>query len=89
MTGAELKRWRENNGWKQADLMIELEVASRQTISTWESTQEVPRMVELAIVALDQVEACRNRSGYEKQFTPEGIANLRASRLRGYRALEG
>jgi transcriptional regulator with XRE-family HTH domain len=75
MTGAELRAWREKNGWTQADLMIELEVASRQTISTWEKADRIPRLVELATIALDQVEASRKRSGFERQFTPESIAN--------------
>jgi transcriptional regulator with XRE-family HTH domain len=77
MTGADLKRWRERVGWTQADLMVELEVKSRQTIGTWESAEKIPRLIELAIVALDQIEATRKRSGFEKQFTPETIAALR------------
>jgi transcriptional regulator with XRE-family HTH domain len=77
MTGADLKRWRERIGWTQADLMVELEIGSRQTIGTWESAENIPRLVELAIVALDQIEATRKRSGFEKQFTPETIAALR------------
>jgi transcriptional regulator with XRE-family HTH domain len=75
VTGAELKAWRSSIGWTQADLMIELEVGSRQTISTWESAEKIPRLVALAITALDQVEASRKRSGFERQFTPESIAN--------------
>jgi DNA-binding XRE family transcriptional regulator len=80
MTGAELREWRRNIGWTQADLMKELDVASRQTIITWEGATEVPRMVELAITALDQVEPCRRRSGFEKQFTLESIANRHVAR---------
>jgi transcriptional regulator with XRE-family HTH domain len=75
MTGADLKSWREHLGWTQSDLMVELEVGSRQTISTWESGEHIPRLVELAIIALDQVEACRKRSGFNKKFTQETIAN--------------
>ena len=75
MTGAELKAWRVRIGWTQADLMIELEVGSRQTISTWENADRIPRLVELAVIAIDQVEASRKRSGFERQFTPESIAN--------------
>jgi transcriptional regulator with XRE-family HTH domain len=75
VTGAELKAWRTRIGWTQAGLMIELEVASRQTISTWESAEKIPRLVELAVIALDQVEASRKRSGFERQFTPESIAS--------------
>jgi transcriptional regulator with XRE-family HTH domain len=77
MSGKELRSWRQFRGWKQADLMSELEVSSRQTISTWESMPEVPRIVELAVIALDQVEACRKLSGFEKQWTPEIIGKRR------------
>jgi transcriptional regulator with XRE-family HTH domain len=80
MTGADLKAWRDQIGWTQGDLMTELEVKSRQTVSTWESAVKIPRVVELAIVALDQIEACRKRSGFEKQLTEEGIANRHFAR---------
>ncbi|HMA73302.1 MAG TPA: helix-turn-helix transcriptional regulator [Xanthobacteraceae bacterium] len=75
MTGRELRAWREKIGWTQVDLMVELEVKSRQTMSTWERAEKIPRVVELAITALDQIEASRKRSGFERQFTPESIAN--------------
>lgn len=75
MTGEELKRWRKHIGWTQADLMEELEVSSRQTLSSWENSKEVPRLVELAITALDRIEACRKRSGFEGQMTLEQIAS--------------
>jgi hypothetical protein len=55
--------------------MIELEIKSRQTLSTWEGAEEVPRVVELAIIALDQVAPARKRSGFERQFTPQSIAS--------------
>jgi transcriptional regulator with XRE-family HTH domain len=74
MTGAELRSWREKLGWNQTDLMHELEVRARQTISAWEASEEVPRMVELAIIALDQIEPCRKRGGFESQLTREGIS---------------
>jgi transcriptional regulator with XRE-family HTH domain len=75
MLGSELKRWREARGWQQSDLMKELEVSSRQTITNWESSEQLPRLVELAVIALDQVEACNRRAGFKKQFTPDRIAN--------------
>jgi len=64
--------------------MTELEVASRQTINTWESAEELPRMVELAVTALDQVPAVRKRSGFEKQFTAASIANAPFGRVKKY-----
>jgi transcriptional regulator with XRE-family HTH domain len=75
MRGVELKEWRLTKGWRQSELMDELGVSSRQTIATWESSETVPRLVELAVIALDQVEACRHRAGYEKTFTREQVAN--------------
>ena len=75
MRGIDLKRWREGRGWKQIDLMTELDVKSRQTIVTWENSQEIPRLVELAIIALDQVADCNRQSGYERQFTRDKLVN--------------
>jgi len=77
MKGADLKLWRKSNGWSQADLMEELEVSSRQTISTWENSECIPRTIELAIIAIDQIEACRKRTGFQNQYTQESIANRR------------
>lgn len=86
MTGTELRIWREGLGWNQTDLMHELEVRSRQTISAWEASDAIPRIVELAIIALDQVEACRKRSGFESQLTPECISvKQRASTTRYFK----
>jgi transcriptional regulator with XRE-family HTH domain len=76
MHGSDLKFWRTARGWKQVDLMRELGVSSRQTISTWESSESVPRLVELAIIALDQVEACNHQAGFKKQYAPGDIANF-------------
>jgi transcriptional regulator with XRE-family HTH domain len=75
MRGIDLKNWREGRHWKQTDLMAELDIKSRQTVITWEASERVPRLVELAIIALDQVEGCSARTGYEKQFTREKIVN--------------
>lgn len=74
MRGAELKEWRKKVGLTQADLMEELEVNSRQTISTWENAEQIPRIVELAVTALDKVEPTRKRGGFESQFSVESIA---------------
>jgi transcriptional regulator with XRE-family HTH domain len=74
MTGAELRSWREAIGWNQTDLMQELEVRSRQTISAWEGSETIPRTIELAIIALDQIEACRKRGGFESRLTPESVS---------------
>lgn len=75
MSGADLKAWRRAIGWTQSDLMEELGITSRQTVAGWERAARLPRLVELAVIALDQNEACRNRSGFEKQFSAVSIAN--------------
>ncbi len=82
MRGNELREWRQRLGWTQSDLMEELEISSRQTLSSWENAEEIPRLVELAIIALDQVEACRKRGGFESQWTPAIIAHRRGEKRR-------
>jgi transcriptional regulator with XRE-family HTH domain len=67
MTGCELRAWREKIGWTQTDLMLELGIKSRQTMSTWERAEKIPRVVELAIKALEHIEPSRKRSGYERR----------------------
>lgn len=64
MRGAELAKLRKEMGFTQSDLMEELGVASRQTISSWEKPgRDVPRLVELAVIALRDVPKCRIRYG--------------------------
>jgi transcriptional regulator with XRE-family HTH domain len=74
MTGAQLKAWRKGRGWTQSDLMNELQVTARQTVVRWEQADKIPRMVELSVIALDQVEGC-NRRTYPKQLSSVDIAN--------------
>jgi len=63
MKGSELVQWRQRNGYSQVDLMNELE-KSRQTVSTWERPDtEVPRVVELALIALERHPDCRMSAG--------------------------
>lgn len=53
MTGDELKGWRKRNNFTQQKLGLELGVA-RQTVLTWEqSSQSLPRMLVLALRALE------------------------------------
>lgn len=73
MSGADLKTWRQTVGWTQSQLMDELDISSRQTIVNWEKSDWVPRIVELAVIAVDQVEACRATGGIEKTFDVEEI----------------
>jgi len=86
MTGNELRAWRKGRGWTQADLMKELEITARQTVVRWEQSERIPRMVELSIIALDQVESC-NRRGYAKQFSSAKLANRWFDGLRQAQAI--
>jgi len=63
MTGADLTAWRKANGYSQERLMSELEVKSRQTISSWEHSARIPRTVELALMALQHIPVYRNIGG--------------------------
>jgi DNA-binding XRE family transcriptional regulator len=61
MLGTELPEWRKRNGFTQDTLRIALGVKSRQTIITWEkSTEPLPRLVELALLALENFPEQRN-----------------------------
>ncbi len=64
MQGLDLVQWRRRNGYSQEELIMELGVKSRQTISTWENSErEIPRMVELAVRALELDANCRRLGG--------------------------
>jgi transcriptional regulator with XRE-family HTH domain len=63
MTGGELLAWRRRNDFTQRDLMAELAIGSRQTVSSWENASEVPRIVELAVKALELDPGLRQRAG--------------------------
>jgi DNA-binding XRE family transcriptional regulator len=55
MLGTELTEWRSRNRFTQDTLRMALGVKSRQTIITWEkSTEPLPRLVELALLALER-----------------------------------
>ena len=60
MDGTQLRNWRIAHGYRQSELMIELGIKSRQTLSAWENDAgEIPRLVELAIQAVEHVPECR------------------------------
>ncbi len=64
MRGCDLREWRKRNGFTQDELRQELEIGSRQTVSSWERPEnEVPRLVELALRALELDPTCRQRAG--------------------------
>ena len=86
MKGIDLKKWRDRNNFTQDFLMNELGIKSRQTIISWEHSEYIPRIVELAIIALDQIEACRRQSGYKTQFAAKNIAGILLDKLKGYQS---
>ena len=65
MQETNLREWRIRHGYSQEALMAELGVRSRQTISTWENADrnELPRMLELSLIALEKVPECRMVAG--------------------------
>jgi transcriptional regulator with XRE-family HTH domain len=64
MLGVDLKVWRKRHGYSQDTLMQELGIKSRQTISTWEnSDNQLPRMLELALKALESIPGSREIHG--------------------------
>ena len=63
MKGSEWATWRNRLGYSQQKIMRELGINSRQTISTWENSEEVPRLAVLALHALEQYPTCQNIIG--------------------------
>ena len=64
MIGTDLQAWRKRNGYTQNSLCLELGVKSRQTIISWEkSTERLSRLVELALMALEQIPEARTVDG--------------------------
>ncbi|MCY1212756.1 hypothetical protein D9M68_151820 [compost metagenome] len=63
MQGSDLKDWRKNHGFTQADLACELEV-SRQTVVGWEAAGCLPKILVLALRELE-----RNRSVAGKRMS--------------------
>jgi DNA-binding XRE family transcriptional regulator len=63
MKGSEWAERRKSLGYNVQMLMLELEVGSRQTINNWEKADKVPRVLELAIYALEHYPECRQVGG--------------------------
>jgi transcriptional regulator with XRE-family HTH domain len=65
MLGTELPEWRKRNRFTQDTLRIALGVKSRQTIITWEKSQEpLSKLVRLALLALERIPEARLADGY-------------------------
>lgn len=64
LNGPELRRRRNRLGYTQEAFMIELGVKSRQTLISWEKLDaELPRLVQLAVFALEELPDCRRLHG--------------------------
>lgn len=64
MKGTDLKNWRKGHNYNQETLMLELGIKSRQTISTWEnSEEELPQILKLALLALEHYPPSRRFHG--------------------------
>jgi transcriptional regulator with XRE-family HTH domain len=60
MLGTDLPGWRKRQGFTQEALIIALGIKSRQTIITWEkSTEPLPKMVLLALLAIEHIPEAR------------------------------
>jgi DNA-binding XRE family transcriptional regulator len=54
MRGLELREWRKRNGYTQEMLRMALQIGSRQTIISWEKSEDpVARPIQLALLALE------------------------------------
>ena len=69
MRGSDLVAWRKIHGYSRSRLLGELGVKSRQTLSTWENSDEIPRLLELALLALARIPECRETNVGGKHIT--------------------
>jgi transcriptional regulator with XRE-family HTH domain len=54
MNGQDMKHWRERHGYTQEELGLELNIRSRQTISSYENgIRKIPKLLVLALKALE------------------------------------
>ena len=54
MRGRDLREWRMRNGFSQEELRLELKLASRKTLNSWEHAEKaVPPLVEHALCKLE------------------------------------
>lgn len=64
MIGIELPAWRKRNSFTQDTLREALGLGSRGTIISWEKSEEkLPRMVQLALMALENIPEAREVAG--------------------------
>jgi transcriptional regulator with XRE-family HTH domain len=72
MDGNDLVKWRERNGYSQEELMREVGIKSRQTMSAMENNKTlVPRMLVLALIALEGIPESRAHFGKKAKAKDE------------------
>ncbi|WP_410010902.1 helix-turn-helix transcriptional regulator [Rhizobium sp. NRK18] len=74
MKGEELKAWRELQGKSQKELADALDV-SRHSVIKWEQEEQIPRLVELAVSALDRDSPLKLVAG--RASSPEEVVRTR------------
>jgi transcriptional regulator with XRE-family HTH domain len=80
MLGTDLPEWRKRNRFTQDSLRMALGLGSRQTIISWEkSTEKLPRMVELALLALEHLPEHRKVDGYSYSAADYPVQRARPS----------
>jgi transcriptional regulator with XRE-family HTH domain len=85
LRGSDLKEWRKRMGYTQEALRLELGIASRQTIISWERAEEpLARVIELALIALEHLP--KSRTVWGNRMSP---AEVKEVRERSPRCLDG
>ena len=80
MRGIDLKDWRKRNRYSQEMLKSELGLGSRQTIISWEkSFEELPRLTQLALRALEEIPEARLIDGKRVSAAERRMWRLRIS----------
>ena len=71
LLGSDVKQWRHRNGYTQEMLRMALGIKSRQTIITWEASEDpIATTVELALMALE--------------FLPEEALSVSGAKFSGF-----
>lgn len=70
MNGPDLSKWIEDSDFSRSELMLQLGLKSRQTLYAKEHSKEnLPRLWELALMALEKLPAARQEMPEGKQAT--------------------
>jgi DNA-binding XRE family transcriptional regulator len=88
--GVELKDWRKRNGYTQEMLRMALGIGSRQTVISWEQSEEpLAPIVELALMALEHLpERCSVVAGHRASAVEQRQHRNRVKQLHREGVLE-